>query len=121
MLRKFLIATALLAASGASLAHNDAVYGRVITVEPHVAFSFGTGYNDGFRVMYESGGSRYWTHTPYRPSHTIVLPPHHRVQHPHYRDRHGWDDRRDWRDDRRHDRRHDRRDDRRDDRRHDRY
>jgi hypothetical protein len=108
MLRKFLIATALLTASGAALAHNDSVYGRVISVEPRVSIAFGTGYYDGFRVLYESDGSRYWTTTPYRPSHTIVLPPRHHVQHA-YQHRHhkgGWDDRR-----------HDRRDDRRDDRR----
>lgn len=102
MLRKLLIATALLTASGAVFAHNDS-YGRVISVEPRVSIAFGTGYYDGFRVLYESGGSRYWTTTPYRPSHTIVLPPRHHVQHA-YQHRYpkgGWDDRR-----------HDRRDDR---------
>jgi len=109
MLRKLLIATALLAASGAALAHNTPVYGRVVSVEPRVSIAFGTGYHDGFRVLYESGGQRYWTHSPYRPGHVIVLPPqHHRVQHVyHHYDHHGgWDKHRkhrrdDWRDDRR--------------------
>jgi hypothetical protein len=104
MLRTLLFATALLTASGTALAHNDYMYGRVVSVEPSISVSFGTGYYDGFRVLYESGGSRYWTHTPYRPGPTIVLPPRHRVQHVHhYRDYgRGWDDHRDgWRDDRR--------------------
>ncbi len=103
MLRTLLIATALLTASGTALAHNDHAYGRVITVEPRVSVSFGTGYHDGFRVLYESGGARYWTHTPHHPGHVIVLPPPHRVTHvQHYRDYgyrdygRGWDDRRDW-------------------------
>ncbi|MGK2951614.1 MAG: hypothetical protein ACSLEZ_04400 [Thiobacillus sp.] len=104
MLRKLLIATALLTASGAVLAHNDSVYGRVISIEPRVSIAFGSGgYYDGFRVLYESGGSRYWTTTPYRPSHTIVLPPRHHVHHGYqYRyPKGGWDDRRyDQRDDR---------------------
>lgn len=126
MLRTLLTATALLAASGTALAHNDYAYGRVITVEPRVSVSFGTGYHDGFRVLYESGGTRYWTHTPRHPGHVIVLPPPHRVTHvQHYRDYgyrdggRGWDDRRDWddrhdgwRDDRR-EHRSDRRDHRR--------
>lgn len=115
MLRTLLITTALLTASGTALAHNDHAYGRVIAVEPRISVSFGTGYHDGFRVLYESGGSRYWTHTPYPPGRVIVLPPPHRVTHVrHYRDYgyrdygRGWDDRRgrkdqrnDWREDRR--------------------
>ncbi len=121
MLRTLLIATALLTASSASFAHGgNHGHGRVITVEPRFVVSFGSRHHDGFRVLYESGGSRYWTHTPYRPGRTIVLPPRHRVQHVHhYRDyAPGRDGRRDWnhrRDDWRHDR-----DDRRDHRRHDR-
>jgi hypothetical protein len=105
MLRTLLIATALLTASGTALAHSDYGYGRVVTVEPNFSISFGTRHHDGFRVLYESGGTHYWTHTPYRPSHVIVLPPHHhRVKHVHhYRDDgRDWDHRRDgWRDDRR--------------------
>lgn len=106
MLRKLLIATALLTASGTALAHSDSDYGRVVLVEPHFALSFGSRHHDGFRVLYESGGARYWTHSPYHPGHTIVLPPRHRVQHVHHHhrdhrwnDRRGWNDRRDgWRD-----------------------
>ncbi len=97
MLRTLLIATALLTASGTAFAHGD--YGRVVSVEPHFAISFGSRHHDGFRVLYESGGSRYWTHTPYHPGHVIVLPPQHRVRHVHHhRDYygHGWDGRRDW-------------------------
>jgi hypothetical protein len=127
MLRTLLIATTLLAASGSALAHNDHAYGRVIAVEPRISVSFGTGYHDGFRVLVESGGSRYWTHTPHHPGRVIVLPPPHRVTHVrHYRDygyrdySRGWDDRRgrkdqrdEWREDRR-----EHRSDRRDQRRH---
>lgn len=109
MLRTLLIATALLTASGSALAHNDDGYGQVVSVEPNFVISFGTRHHDGFRVLYESGGSRYWTHTPYRPSHTIALPPRHRIQHVHHHRDYGrgWDSRRDW---------NDRRDDWRDDR-----
>lgn len=125
MLRTLLIATALLTTSGAALARDDHGYGRVVSVEPHFVISFGTRHHDGFRVLYESGGHHYWTHSAYRPHHTIVLPPRHQVRHVHhYRDhRRDWDDRRDWNDrrDYRRDDRHDRRDDRRDHRRHDRY
>ena len=117
MLRTLLIATAMLTASGASFAgHDDDYgYGRVVTVEPHFAISFGSRHHDGFRVLYETGGVRYWTYTPSHPGHVIVLPPHHhRVKHGyHTRDYgRGWDgyhdrhDRRDdWRDDRREHRR----------------
>lgn len=95
MLRTLLIATALLIASGAALAHGDDGYGRVITVEPRVSIAFGTGYHDGFRVLYESGGSRYWTYTPYRPR-DYMLPAQYRVRHVHRYGDYGYD-----RDDRR--------------------
>jgi hypothetical protein len=126
MLRTLLIATTLLVASGTAIARSDYGHGRVVSVEPHFVLSFGTRHHDGFRVLYESGGTRYWTHSPYHPGHVIVLPPPHRVTYvrPYreygYReyDR-GWDDRRgrkdrrdDWRDDRR-EHRNDRRDQRR--------
>lgn len=114
MLRNLLIATALLTASGSALAHDNYGYGRVVSVEPSISVSFGTGYYDGFRVLYESGGSRYWTHTPYRPGPTIMLPPPYQVRYMHahrdqwrgWNDRHDGRDRRDgwrdgWRDDRR--------------------
>jgi hypothetical protein len=118
MLRTLLIATALLTTSGAALARGDHDYGRVISVEPHFSISFGTRHHDGFRVLYESGGHHYWTHSSYHPGHYYVRPPHHRIKHGyHYRD-YGWDrhdrhygkgHRDDWHDDRRDDR-HDRRD-----------
>ncbi|MFP5419399.1 MAG: hypothetical protein ACLGHA_09620 [Gammaproteobacteria bacterium] len=73
MLRTLLIATALLTTSGVALARDG--HGRVITVEPHFSISFGTRHHDGFRVLYESGGHHYWTHTTYRPTQYIVLPP----------------------------------------------
>lgn len=123
LLRTLLITTALLTGTGSALAHGS--YGRVISVEPHVVISFGTGRHDGFRVLYETGGQHYWTHSPYYPGRVIMLPPRHRIQHihhHHYRDGRGWDDRRDWKD--RRDWRDDRRDwrnDRRDHRRYDRY
>lgn len=120
MLRTLLIATALLTASGATMASGGYGHGRVISVEPHFVISFGTRHHDGFRILYESGGHRYWTHSYYHPGPYIMLPPPHRVYygHPgyHYRweedDRRHWkghrddwhDDRRDHREHRRHDR-----------------
>jgi len=106
MLRTLLIATALLGASGTALAHGDYGYGRVIEVEPHIAISFGSPYPNGFRVLYESGGARYWTHTTYRPGPMIMLPPP--VYRHMYHDRgyrHDWDDHKDWRE-ARHENRH---------------
>ena len=117
MLRTLILATSLLAASGTALAHDHygPRHGRVISVEPNFVISFGSRHHDGFRVLYESGGQRYWTHSHYRPGPVIVVPPRH-VTYVYHSRPHGWDDRRDWREDRR-DWRHDRRDDRRDDRR----
>jgi len=113
MLKHILIGATLLAASGLAAAHDGYGYrhGRVITVEPNFVISFGTRHADGFRVLYESGGSRYWTYTPYRPGPVIVLPPRpvYYAPYPRYDRHHGWGHR--------HDRRYDRRDDRRDDRR----
>jgi hypothetical protein len=79
MLRTLLIATTLLTASNAALAHDGQDYGRVISVEPHFSISFGTRHHDGFRVLYESGGQHYWTHTSHHPGHYFVLPPQHFV------------------------------------------
>ncbi|MFN3544136.1 MAG: hypothetical protein ACK4UX_04715 [Thiobacillus sp.] len=122
MFRKFLIATALIAASGGALAHGGPSYGRVVSVEPYVSIAFGTGRHDGFRVVYESGGRHYWTHSAYYPGNVIVVPPPHQVHyihhyvphskphpkhhHRHWRgdDRRGWDDRGGW-DDPRHEHR----------------
>lgn len=115
MLRTLLLATALLTASGAGFAHDRGDYdrgdyGRVISVEPQFSISFGSPYPDGFRVLYESGGYRRWTHTTYYPGETIVLPPAYPVRHVYrYRDDwRGWNDRRDegWRGDERWHRRH---------------
>ncbi|WP_324779354.1 hypothetical protein [Thiobacillus sedimenti] len=96
MLRKLLTAAALLVASGASFAHGgDYGYGRVISVEPSFTISFGTRAPDGFRVLYESGGYRYWTHTPYYPGRTIVVPAPYPVERVYYGGyRRDWDDRR---------------------------
>lgn len=95
MLRTLLIAAALLTASSASFAHGGSYgYGRVVSVEPNVVISFGTYRPDGFRVLYESGGSRYWTRTSYYPGPTIMLPPPYRVERVYYRgDYRPWDDR----------------------------
>lgn len=110
MLRKSLIAVAMLVASTGAMAGSDYVYGRVVSVEPHFSVSFGSGrHHDGFRIMYEVGGHHYWTHSRYRPSHVIWVPRpvvhhvHHYKHKHHYRhdwnDRHRdrWDDRRDHR------------------------
>lgn len=123
MLRTLMIATALLATSGTALAHGGHTYGRVVSVEPHFSISFGSGHYDGFRVVYESGGHRYWTHSRYHPGHMVVLPSSHRhvkyVSHSHahrgWDNRHGWSGPRDRGD--RHDWRHERRDHRGDHRR----
>lgn len=129
MLRTLLIATALLTASSASFAHGGSYgYGRVVSVEPNFVISFGTYRPDGFRVLYESGGSRYWTRTSYYPGSTIVLPPPYRVERVYYRDygpwqgrgwkhRHG--DRDAWREERREHRGEGRWEHRREHRRHD--
>jgi len=126
MLRKLLIATTLLAASGTALASQTYVQGRVVSVDPSFAVSYGSGpYNSGFSVMYSSGGVPYWG-APYGygaapvivvppPRYRVyAVPPGHAYKHGHrhghgkkgryYRnDRHD-SYRDDWRDDRRHDR-----------------
>jgi hypothetical protein len=127
MNRKALLAAALLTASfGAHAYHDLRVEARVVSVVPYLSLSFGSLYHDGFRVEFESGGQRYYTHSPYRPGPVIIVPPPHRVVHVHrfdhrhgFRDHHrhgGWDDRgrRAWKE---HDRWDDRRDRRGDDRR----
>jgi len=129
MLRKILIATTLLAASGTALASQTYVHGRVVSVDPSFAVSYGSGaYNSGFSVMYSSGGVPYWgTPYGYGPAPVIVVPPpHYRVYSvpPGHAYKHGYGPGRGhggkgsyYRNDR-----HDSyRDHRRDDRRHDRY
>ena len=111
MLRTLLIATTLLTVSATAHAHSDHGYGRVVAVEPHFAISFGSPYPNGFRVLVESGGARYWTHTSYRPGPMIMLPPP--AYRPIYHD-HGY--RGDWGD--RHERRGERRENRHEHRRH---
>lgn len=111
MLRTLLLATALLATTGAAYAHDDHGYGRVISTEPYVSVSIGGRHLDGFRVLYESGGNHYWTHSTYRPGPVILLPQHeHHVRHiVHYRDDDRWDhdwERGDRRDRREHRRKH---------------
>lgn len=113
MLRNSLIAISLLAAStGAMAGHGDYIYGRVVTVEPHFSISFGGGsHHDGFRILYESGGQHYWTHSRHRPGHVIWVPRPvgHYIHHHKHHQRH---DRGNHRDDRHDDRgtweRHDR-------------
>src|SRR4030065_1830864 len=73
MLRILLIATALLAASGTAIARSDYGHGRVVSVEPHFVISFGTRHHDGFRVLVESGGRRYWTHNPHPQGPVLVV------------------------------------------------
>lgn len=101
MLRKSLIAIALLAAStGVMAGHSDHIYGRVVSVEPHFVLSIGGGgHHDGFRILYEVGGRHYWTHSHHRPGHVIWVPRSvgHVVHHHKHHKRHGWDDRRDGR------------------------
>lgn len=68
MIRKLLAATALIAASGAALAH-----GSYATSEPSFAFSVGTGPYNGFSMSYSSGP--YWGPVVYAPSPVVVVPP----------------------------------------------
>lgn len=99
MLRKTLIATALLAASTGAMAHGEYVYGRVVTVEPSFSITVNSGSPyDGFRVMYEVGGQNYWTYSRYQPGPVIWVPrpvvyrmPPHKFKH-YYRG--GWYERR---------------------------
>lgn len=95
MLRKTLIAAALLAASAGAMAHDGYVYGRVVTVEPNFVISFGSGGYNGYRILYEVGGRHYWTHRHYHPGHTIWVPRpvvHHVYHHKH----HYWHQGHDW-------------------------
>ncbi|MEW6131718.1 MAG: hypothetical protein AB1591_00940 [Pseudomonadota bacterium] len=96
MLRKSLIASVLLAASGSIMAHGDYVYGRVVTVEPNYYISFGSGGYYGYRVLYESDGRHYWTHSHRHPGHVIWVPRpvvHHIHHHEHH---HRHDHHHDW-------------------------
>ena len=129
MLRTLLIASTLLASSGAALSSQAYVQGGVVSVDPSFAVSYGSGpYNSGFSVMYSSGGVPYWgVPYGYGPAPVIVVPPPryrvyavppgHAYKHGYG---HGWKGR-DYRDDRRDFYRDGRRDERRDDRRRDRY
>lgn len=73
MIRKFLLAAAMLSASGVALAHGGRVYD-----EPSVAFSIGTGPYSGFSMTYSSGP--YWGPVTYAPAPVVVVPaPHYRV------------------------------------------
>lgn len=90
MLRPLLLATSLLAASGAALAHGDYGHGRVVTIEPRFSVSFGTAYPESSRVLVERGGTRYWTYKSYHPAHTVVVPRH--DWHAHHDWDHDWDD-----------------------------
>lgn len=107
MLRTLILASTL-AMSGLAHAHGYAYHaGRVVTVEPTFTISFGQRYPDGYRILYEVGGHRYWTHSYHRPGHTIVVParPVTHVYHHYHYGKPGWhprhDDRRHWRHDRR--------------------
>lgn len=124
MLRHALFAAALFAATLSPSAHSgDYVEGRVVGVVPHLSLSFGSLLHDGFRVEYEFGGDRYYTHSHHHPGPVILVPPPIRVipagprfghRHAYWRDDHrrGWDDHDRW-DDRRHWKEHDRWDNRR--------
>lgn len=100
MLRKTLIATVLLAASGGAMAHGDYVYGRVVQVEPNFAISFSSGGYNGYRILYEVGGRHYWTRSHRHPGHVIWVPRpvvHHVYHHKyHYKHHYKHDDRHDW-------------------------
>jgi len=69
MLRKLLIATTLLAASGAAVAH-----GSYYSGDPSFAFSYSSGY-PGVSVTYATGGAPYWGAYGYAPAPVVVVPP----------------------------------------------
>lgn len=69
MIRKILIAAAMITASGAALAHGGHVYGN----EPSFAVSVGTGPYSGFAMSYSSGA--YWGPVAYAPAPVVVVPP----------------------------------------------
>jgi hypothetical protein len=73
MIRKLLVSSAMLAASGVAFAHGGYAYSS----EPSVAFSVGTGPYSGFSMSYSSGP--YWGPAVYGPAPVVVVPP------PHYR------------------------------------
>ncbi len=75
MLRKLMIATALLTASGTALADSAYGYGGVASVDPSFAISLGTGPYGGFNVMYSTGGYPYWGPMPYLAPPVVVVPP----------------------------------------------
>jgi len=113
MLRTALFSAALIAATLSPGAHaSDYVEARVVTVVPHLALSFGSLRHDGFRVEYDYGGHRYFTHSHRHPGRVIMVPPPFRFEpappiyrprgwYGHEDHRHGWKDHRRW-DDRRH-------------------
>lgn len=75
MLSKTLLAAGLLIASGSAMANDGYVYGRVITVEPRITINLGGArHYEGFRVLYETDGERYWTHSHTRPRNVIYVP-----------------------------------------------
>ena len=75
MLRKILMSATLLLASSGAWANDGYVYGRVINVEPSINISIGGHrHQNGYRVLYETGGERYWTHSDYRPRDVIYVP-----------------------------------------------
>jgi hypothetical protein len=75
MLRKTLISAALLLASSGAWARDGYISGHVINVEPSITISVGGHrHQNGYRVLYETGGERYWTHSDYRPHDVIYVP-----------------------------------------------
>jgi hypothetical protein len=83
--------------------YDDYVDARVIRVEPQLSFAYSNwGGNDAFRILYEWGGSQYWTYGPRHPGSWVrVRPPrvvHHYYQ-PSYRYERHHEYRHDWRDD----------------------
>lgn len=75
MFRKLLIATAMLTAAGAALAHDGYATGRVVYTDPSFAFSYSSGPHTGFSVTYATGGMPYWGPVVYAPAPVVVVPP----------------------------------------------
>lgn len=77
MLRTFLIATALLTASGTALARDSYHYGHVVAPQPHLSVTLSSGHHDSYPVVYGSGSRHYTAPRSYYPSHYVAVPPHH--------------------------------------------
>lgn len=98
MLRKTLLASCLLIASGSALAYDDFSSRHGVRITPHLSITFGSGHYDSYR------------HDSYRPyvyvpQRVYAAPVYYRDHHREYGHHYGRHHRDSWRDDDRYDRR----------------